>query len=169
VSAGLGRRFEPWACYHTELDTFALAGRRFMPLRPTIMACTMAANVWEWYEDYFSPRYHHIARSLARRTVVQPVAARRLVPLPRILLQPLSRRGPEFKYAGQLFEQHRVSRCPKTSRSFLIGVLRTGLNLNRHMTESAQATKPSLVGRRRQRIVRDYRDHRGTVARTDLP
>ncbi|WP_029584529.1 nucleoside phosphorylase [Bradyrhizobium sp. URHD0069] len=24
---GLGRRFEPWACYHTELDTFALAGR----------------------------------------------------------------------------------------------------------------------------------------------
>ena len=47
--------------------------------------------------------------------------------------------------------------------------MRTGLYLDRHMAEAAQAAEPALVGRRRQRMIGYDRDHRGAMAGPDLP
>ena len=53
------------------------------------------------------------------------------------------------------------ARC---SLSSLLVRMRTGLDLDRHMAQAAQAAEPALVGRGRQRIVGDDRDHCGAMA-----
>ena len=63
----------------------------------------VAGNVWEWCEDTFSPRYHQVTESenpFHERASPSPLAARRLIPLPRLLLQPLSRRRAQFEHTG---------------------------------------------------------------------
>ena len=55
----------------------------------------VCGNVWEWCADRW------------RRRPARP--ARRLVPLPRLLLQPLPRRRPQRQHAGLIGQQHRLS------------------------------------------------------------
>ena len=47
--------------------------------------------------------------------------------------------------------------------------METRLDLDRDMAQPMQAAEPALVVRRRQRIVRDQRDHGGAMAGADLP
>jgi len=51
----------------------------------------------------------------------------------------------------------------------LDGMLRTGLDFDRHVAETAQAAEPPFVRRRWQRVIGNYRDYSGTVTGTDLP
>src|SRR3954465_7621985 len=44
-----------------------------------------------------------------------------------------------------------------------------GLDLNGHVAKAIQAAEPALVVRRRQRVIRDQRDHGSAMAGTDLP
>src|SRR3954466_6912054 len=53
---------------------------------------------------------HNISRSLEPRNDSEPFDARRILPLPRILLQPLPRRGAKLQYVQLLVEQYRLPR-----------------------------------------------------------
>jgi formylglycine-generating enzyme required for sulfatase activity len=77
-----------------------------------------AGNVREWCEGYFSPAYHTVtaAENPLQSEPSANRSPRRIVSLPRILLQPLSRRGTQFEHAGRLGQQYRISRGAQRQR-----------------------------------------------------
>ena len=75
----------------------------------------MTGNVWEWCADWFDPDYYAAAPAATTRAGPRAgthrVDARRLVPLPRLVLPPLPSRGPQRKHARLLDGQHRLPLC----------------------------------------------------------
>ena len=89
----------------------------------------ITGNTWEWCADWFSPEFHLMG------TRENPVVldwkhagdARRVLFVPRVILQPLSRSGAHPEHTGQRHNQHRLPLRPRPgvtdSYAFLMSCL----------------------------------------------
>jgi sulfatase modifying factor 1 len=110
-------------------------------------------NVWEWCADHFDRDYYRRSPQVDPRgpdTGADPHHARRLVPLPRLLLQPVPSGREIVEHAGLLGLEHRV---PHRAGSAVIAAFQPVRSCsNRPISRCASEARVSSVKRTVSRV-----------------